>query len=337
MIKDLFHFVLLCIISILTINCQNAEGIEKKQNSRNKVVSVKDNIKLIETDSILISDFSYIKVLGDYAVIPDLKSSDKLVHLFDKETMAYIASTGDLGQGPGEISSIAGVAYDNDRDCLQVVDYGSKNIYNFVVDSVKMNPDYLPTVKQKLRNDIIPYEYHFLNDTLSYGAFISLNASRSSSMRIGKWNLLTGEMQLHNHEHPATANNVVVYDYSSKHDLIVECSNKYDLINIFDGQLNLKSRIYGPEWEENGDDRQHFLSVVFYKNWIIAAYSGKRASEDRMPTICYVFDLKGNYVKTLDIGYKIWRMSVDENLSRLYFSFQDAFQFGYLDLKGLLD
>ena len=337
MTKVLCNFIFVCSIGMLVISCQHTDSLEKTQNSRNKVVNVKDNIKLIEPDSVMISDFSYIKVLGDYAVIPDLKSSKKLVHLFDKNTMAYIASTGDLGQGPGEISSIAGVAYDNDRDCLQVVDYGSKNIYSFDLDSVKMDPSYLPTVKQKLRNDILPYEYHFLSDTLSYGAFISLDESQSGSMKIGKWNMLTGEVQLHNHEHPAISGNAVVYDYSNKHDLIAECSNKYDLINIFDGQLNLKSRIYGPQWEENGDKKQHFLSVVFYRDWIITAYDGKRTSEGGMPMICHVFDLKGNYVKTLDIGYKIWRMSVDEDLSRLYFSFQDAYQFGYLDLKGILD
>lgn len=307
------------------------------QKSRDNVVKVKDNIKFLEPDSVLISDFSYIKVLGDYVVIPDLNSSEKLVHIFEKNTLSYVASTGDLGQGPGEIASIAAIAYDMGNDCLQVVDYGSKNIYNFNVDSVKMNPRYLPTVKQKLRNDVFTYEYHFLNDTLCYGSFIIHNGYRSNDMKIGKWNMLTGEIQLHQAEHPASSENVVVYDYSNKHDLIVECSNNYDLINLFDGQLNLKQRIYGPEWDENGDNRQHFLSVAIYKDWIIAAYDGKRRQDNGMPLICHVFDLDGNYVKTLDIGYKIWRMSVDEDNSRLYFSFQDIFQFGYLDMKGILD
>jgi hypothetical protein len=50
-----------------------------------------------------------------------------------------------------------------------------------------------------------------------------------------------------------------------------------------------------------------------------------------------VFDLDGNYIKTLDVGYRIWRMSVDEDNDRLFFTFDDEIQFGYLDLKGILD
>lgn len=335
--KSQYPILLLFAVSVLALGCQNRNSIEQTQKSRDNVVIVKDNIKYFEPDSVLISDFSYIKVLGDYVVIPDLNSSEKLVHIFEKNTLSYIASTGDLGQGPGEIASIAAIAYDIENDCLQVVDYGSKNIYNFNVDSVKMNPCYLPTIKQKLRNDVFTYEYHFLNDTLCYGSFIIYNGYRSNDMKIGKWNMLTGDVQLHQAEHPATSENIVQYDYSNKHDLIVECSNNYDLINSFDSDLNLKKRIYGPEWEENGDNKQHFLSVVIYKDWIIASYDGKDRQTDSMPTICHVFDLEGNYIKTLDIGYKIWRMSVDEDNARLYFSFQDEFQFGYLDLKGILD
>lgn len=337
MYKSQYPILILFAVSVLALSCQNRNSIDKTQKSRDNVVVVKDNVKSFEPDSVLISDFSYIKVLGDYVVIPDLKSSEKLVHIFEKNTLSYIASTGDLGQGPGEIASIAAIAYDMENDCLQVVDYGSKNIYSFNVDSVKANPRYLPTVKQKLHDDVFTYEYHFLNDTLCYGSFIIPNRYRSNEMKIGKWNMLTGGVQLHDSEHPATSENVVVYDYSGKHDLIVECSNKFDLINIFDGQLDLKARIYGPEWEESGDNKQHFLSVVIYKDWIIAAYDGKDRQTGSMPTICHVFDLEGNYIKTLDIGYKIWRMSVDEDNDRLYFSFQDDFQFGYLDLKGILD
>ncbi|MBQ6746644.1 MAG: 6-bladed beta-propeller [Bacteroidaceae bacterium] len=336
MTKVFYTILLLCTVAILAIGCQDSNYWEKTQRSRGNLTEVKKNVKLLEPDSVLLSDFSYIKVLGNYLAIPDLKSSGKLVHLFDKETLSYIASAGNLGQGPREISSIAAVAYDEKDDCLQVVDYGSKNVYSFNMDDVRKNPDYLPSVKLELRNDVVPYEYHFLSDTLSYGSFI-IPDGQSSSMRIGRWNMHTGEVQVHNSEHPATKGNVVVYDYSNKHDLIVECSNKYDLINIFDGQLNLKTRVYGPEWEENGDNKQHFLSVVIYKDWIIAAYDGKDRQTDSMPTICHVFDLDGNYIKTLDIGYKIWRMSVDEDNDRLYLSFQDEIQFGYLDLKGILD
>ena len=331
------YFMSLVLIVILAACGQDNNSIILVDRNRNKIVDVQKDIHIIEPEDVIISRVSYLKVMGDYIVIPDRQSPSKLVHLFDKNTIKYIGSTGDLGQGPDEISSMASVAYDKNRNELQVVDYGSRRIYCFNIDSIGKNPDYLPSTRFRLREDVYPYEYHYINDTLSYGAYIVPQGYMSYNVKIGKWNMQTGDIKLHEYEYPGILENNVVYDYSEKQDLIVECSNSYDLINYFDSNLNLRLRIMGPNWDKKGDKKQHFLSVVIYKNWVIASYDGEKYSDNQMPKVCHVFDMNGKYIKTLDVGYKIWRMSVDEEKDRLYFSFYDSFTLGYLDLKGILD
>ncbi|MFR8358247.1 MAG: 6-bladed beta-propeller [Parabacteroides sp.] len=48
--------------------------------------------------------------MGDYLLVSDYKSPDKLVYIFDKNNFKYITSTGDRGQGPGEISNMGRIA-----------------------------------------------------------------------------------------------------------------------------------------------------------------------------------------------------------------------------------
>lgn len=176
----------------------------------------------------------------------------------------------------------------------------------------------------------------FINDSLCYGTF-SIPAGNNYQDISGKWDMSTGAITLHNQKYPDLKVERVVSDYSKKYNLLAECNTRYDLINVFDGDLILKFRIFGPNWNKDGDYKSHFKSVVFYNNYIITSYDGTLYEEYNKPKVCHVFDIDGNYVKTLHVGYKIWRMSVDEDNARLYFTFDDEIQFGYLDLKGILE
>lgn len=70
---------------------------------------------------------------------------------------------------------------------------------------------------------------------------------------------------------------------------------------------------------------------------VIAAYSGgDNQTDDYYPTKFNVFDLEGNYLKTIDVGYKILRYCYDHENNRLIICFNDDIQYGYLDLKGLI-
>jgi predicted RNA-binding protein associated with RNAse of E/G family len=55
------------------------------------------------------------------------------------------------------------------------------------------------------------------------------------------------------------------------------------------------------------------------------------------PTKFLVFDLEGNYLKTLETGYKICNICYDKKENRILMSLDDQIQFASLELDGLLD
>jgi len=49
-----------------------------------------------------------------------------------------------------------------------------------------------------------------------------------------------------------------------------------------------------------------------------------------------VFDLHGDYLKTLDVGYKIVDFCYDDDNNRIIMNLNDEIQFAYLSLEGLI-
>jgi hypothetical protein len=76
----------------------------------------------------------------------------------------------------------------------------------------------------------------------------------------------------------------------------------------------------------------------------ITAYNGESAFieseqgiETSKPTMFLVFNLHGDYIQTLETGYRIGSFCYDSENSRLIISMDDEMQFAYLELDGLLE
>jgi hypothetical protein len=67
-------------------------------------------------------------------------------------------------------------------------------------------------------------------------------------------------------------------------------------------------------------------------DYIIASYSGDSYYESGFPTKLFVFDLDGDYLKTLDVKLRMTGCCYDKKLNRIIMSFDEDMQFGYLDL-----
>ena len=115
--------------------------------------------------------------------------------------------------------------------------------------------------------------------------------------------------------------------------MIVEVYINYDLMAIMDLEGRVKCYVHGPDWTTKG--LETFGKVMITPNYILAAYSGDDWAKGRTDKI-HVFDLEGDYVKTLDVGYDILDCIYDKTHHRLFMIFNDEIQFGYLDLKGLI-
>ena len=69
---------------------------------------------------------------------------------------------------------------------------------------------------------------------------------------------------------------------------------------------------------------------------LIGSIARLNISNDYLPTSLLVFDMNGNYIRTLDVGYKMMDFCIDEDNNRAIFAFSDEIQFGYLDLEKLI-
>jgi hypothetical protein len=131
---------------------------------------------------------------------------------------------------------------------------------------------------------------------------------------------------------------------SPEHGIYAVCYHHHDLITVcsFDG--NLKYNIYGPKWNGSKSAKiSCFGSAFFCGDKLFAAYNGENTFVDRgkgmetsRPTRLIVFDINGNYLRTLETEYSIWDYSCDRENNRIILSLDDAIQFACLELDGLI-
>lgn len=331
MMKNLFFLVLI----LCLLGCKEGSNKEIYQSRRDNIVNVKSLIKEIDLDDVLIGSISEPYSMGDFLVIGDYKSVDKMIHLFDGNKYKYLASVGDFGQGPKEITNLGNVVWNEKMNEIYVTDHGKLQVFGFSLDSIMNKEDYKPFVKIKLNASSFPNDYVYINDTLSYGTFINPTSSSTFIQSTGTWNMNTGEIKLLEYNHPDIEKKRISLAVSMENQLYAECNSRCDLISIFDLRGNLIRNIYGPKWGE-GSKGSYFTRCLFARDYLIALYDGNEYAKHSQPTQCQIFTKEGDYVKTLETDSQILRFCYDKINNRLIFCFNDEIQYGYLDLNELL-
>jgi len=323
--------------------CTHNSGTEKYQNKRDNIVNIHEKIKeiVIPEDDVLIGASTRLALIDDYLIIQDFYPFDKLIHLFDKNTFKYITGITSKGQGPGEIANMGIVAINKVDHTFYVSDHGNHKIFEYSLDSILSNPSYVPKMKMKMDAKVFPSGYQYINDTLSVGKIIELLGGSKFTQSLGKWNMTTGEIKLFTYKHPEVSR-YGSFAASVEHNIYVECYACYDLMTIgsLDGDGDLKFNIYGPHWDSNQPERtvNHYDGVIFCEDKIVASYSGGDWTYEYWdPTKFFIFDINGDYIKTLETGYKISDYCYDKKSNRIIMSLNDAdIQFAYLELDGLI-
>jgi len=300
---------------------------------------VKERVKVIEIEEVLIGSIARLTLIDKYLFIKDVKSFDMLIHIFGRNNYEYITSAIPKGQGPGEITVIGYIGVNNKKKEFYVSDHGKQRIFSYPLDSILNNPYYMPDIKKEIKNEQFPSEYEYINDTLSYARLIEPTGNVGHHEAVGKWNMRTGEMEKIRYSHPKVDKKRISLAASLDNGILVECYHNHDLITIMDLEGNLKYNIYGSNWNKRDASQfHHFGGVVIRKNKIIASYAGgNMQTDDYYPSKLLVFNTDGDYVETLEIGYLISDFCYDEQNDRLIFNFNDIIQFGYLDMNGILD
>lgn len=333
----LYILFILCLIS-----CNRNTETDRYQANRNNKIDVKQLIKEIKIseEDVLIGNYALAYVSNKYLLIEDLKSFDYFVSVFDKNKFSYLGSVGKQGQGPKEISNPGAIAIDDTHGKFYINDHSKMRIFSFDIDSALKDPaNYKPNVKVHINSSNFPTEYEYINDTLCVGRTIAPIGINDYTPSVSKWNMLTGEIVPLSNNTPKIKHKRIVCASSAKYTLAAEIYTYHNLISIFDFNGNLKCNIYGPEWSDKSSrDIHYYGGGVFCKGskFIVSYSGGSNKGNDYYPKQLIVFDLDGNYIKTLDIGYMINQFCYDEGNNRLIFVFNDEIQFGYLDLEGVI-
>jgi hypothetical protein len=294
---------------------------------------------VIPEEDVLIGSFPQLYLMGDYLFIADYKSPDKLIYLFDKKRFNYVTSTAYMGQGPGEITRIGHIGVDEVNRIFYVTDHGKQRIFGYELDSVLTNPFYMPEVKMKMNESQYPDRYQYINDTLSIGLIFELIGNNDFKPSVATWDMNTGEIKLMKYEHPDIEKKRISFAVSMEDSIYVECYYYHDLMTICNLNGDLKYNIYGQNYNRIKSNKvYHYGKVAFCNDRIIASYSGgKNFTEEADPTKFFVFDLTGDYIQTLETGYRILDFCHDKENNRIIMALDDDIQFAYLELDGLIE
>ena len=331
-------YIFICLMLFVSSCTDNTSQTEKYQNNRNKVIDVQNAVKEINTGNVLISSSARLYITDGYLLIADSKGYDKLIHLFDNSDYNHVVSTGTLGQGNNEIANLGSIGIDNRHKKFYVSDHGKMRIYSYDIDSLLNMPEsYESKVKVRINNSMFPSEYCYVDDTLSYARVIKPTSASTFEQSVAKWNMQTGEIDVMEYSHPDVKNKRSIFDVSLQHGIYVEGYLRHDLLSICDLEGALVCNIYGPDWNGGGKSNMSgYGDVMITSDNIIATYSGGDYNEAYNPTKLHVFDIKGNYQKTLDVKFKIVDCCYDPKQNRVVMAFDDEIQFGYLDLDNVL-
>ena len=213
----------LMMVMALVCACSPQGEKEKYQGSRSNVVEVKSQVKEIDTGDVLIGNNSRMYLSSKHLIIADHRAYDKAIHLFDKSDFRPIASVGAIGQGPREITNLGAICVDDIKNKLYVMDHGKQKIFSYDVDSVMTMPDtYVHQTKARIKSNQFPSNPIYINDTLSYGRVIIPTSPGTFDQMIGKWNMMTGELQTIGEKHPEVKSKRSLIDVSVDRGIIAE-------------------------------------------------------------------------------------------------------------------
>jgi WD40 repeat protein len=334
------------LLTALCLSCSRNSTTEKYQNNRNNIVNVHDKIREINTGDIYIGSVANLHLMDKYLFIVDYQAfvSDRQVHIFDKNTFEHVASIATKGEGPGEFTRIGRLTV-NERDRMfYITDYGRYRVSSYHLDSVLADPlSYMPKEKTVMNEAIFPHDYIYINDTLCIGQMMEPVSNSDFRQSIGKWNMTTGEITMMPYDGPKGIHKKrATFAASTEHNIYVECHRFYNLITICNLDGELICNVFGPNWDKQYHDRiEQYDHVKICGDKIVAIYLGERYIIENnrpvnLPTRLLVFDLGGNYIRTIDTGYGIKVFNYDPDNHRLILNLDEEMQFAYLDLDGLI-
>lgn len=306
---------------------------DKIYDKEDKVTDVSELIKTLDTGNVLIGKSSNIYVFRDRLYIVDTRSTDKILYVYDTESGRYLGSALKPGPSPYEITEPGALGVNAVTGNALMFDYGQNRIVTFNVDSILSDSIHSIRTLRNLDMSGFPDSYIYVNDSTGYGRLIIPNGRNSYSQTLCRYDAVTGNIRKFNTSEAVGEDNRSSVAVSPDGKTIVEVCRTQDLIVVYDTEGNPVNVIKGSAYEPIADKTMsYFTGAAVTGDHILAAYSGKKANEGFYGDRILVFDLDGNYVKTLKLGIEIRKMAYSLDTDNLYVSTPDSIQFGILPL-----
>lgn len=329
------------LISLLILLCScsdnNSKPTDVHQKSRGNLVEITELITPVDVWDLNISSAN-VCVLGDKIILLDYRSNDNLIHILDKHNFQHLYSGVKKGRASNEITSVGNIAIDETNNKFLVTDHGKRAVLAFDIDSLILSTDYKPSVKVKLEQAMFPDKYQLFSDTLCYGVFVEPIGNNDFQQVFAAYNLKTGEVSGKLEYSPLNEKKRICGAVSPSQNTIVEAYRRSDLMTISDMQGVPQFNIFGPKYN-SGEQSYYYTDLLICDSYIVASYSGKSCNQGDSfcPNILHIFDLEGNYIKSLHSEENILHMFFDAATKRMIISFDSSeMQLGYVDLGKIL-
>ena len=143
------------------------------------------NVKAKTLNDDFIFDIGRIHLMDTFLICPGKTDiNNNCFHIFSKRSGDYIKSFGDIGQGPGEISSIIrGFCVDDKNMMVYVFDLGQNKYVSFSINDVLNNELYAEDIYfPYLLDNILSYNFLYLNNEEFLVGYSRLNRFVKTSL-----------------------------------------------------------------------------------------------------------------------------------------------------------
>ena len=333
--------IIYLLLVVFCCSCASDSNTEYHKQKRDNIVFVGDKLFEIDFDDILFSQLARLCVMNNYLVISDAGSFDKQVNIFNVNDFSFLANVADRGQGPNDITNLGFIGINEKNNEFYITDHGKQKIFCYKMDSIFDNPLYVPTVKMRMSERQFPNSYQFINDSLLIGLIIVPTGNSGYNHLVATINTISGEIKPMRYDHPQIKKKRVSVAMSEKHNIYVECYHYHDLMSIYNMDGSIKKNIYGKKWNSMVSNQYGYYSnVIFCGDYIVASYANGKDrysnTEDGSPTQFLIFNIDGDYVKTLETNQYITDYCYDKFNNRILMHLNSEIQFAFLNLNDFL-
>lgn len=327
--------------TLFMVSCSNSRTNDRLNGEI--IENISQKVKGFDSEKFYLHSWSNIICSGGKIFITDSQSTDSIIGVFNASDLAFEGLIAKVGPSPEEITVPGALQYDPQIGRLSIFDYGQMTIKTYNVDSALSDRPYHPQITGKIPNGHIPDRYVRLNDSVGISRLIKMPdnpAERNGyNQTLCKYNILTGEID--EFDIPDRQNGLkTLFAVNAPKNRIVECAINNDLISIYDIDGNKLRDIQGPNYDSEGVVKgvRFFTHITTSDDNIFALYSGSDdKSKNSYGQYIHIYDLEGNYIKTLDAGMLIGHIAYDDSSNRLIMICEDSdVQLAYIDLNGIV-